>query len=56
MAKRDISVLQLHQGYNIKPIDVADLAEQVIKALPPEKRAVRKEPSILICPKKILGV
>ncbi len=39
MAKRDISVLQLHQGYNIKPIDVADLAEQVIKALPPEKFA-----------------
>ena len=37
MANQDISVLQLHQGYNIKPIDVSDLAEQVIKSLPPEK-------------------
>lgn len=39
MAKPNISVLQLHQGYNIKPIDVSDLAEQVIKSLPPEKFA-----------------
>src|SRR5690554_6930516 len=38
MTKRT-SVLQLHQEYNIKPIDIADLAEQVIKALPQEDYA-----------------
>ena len=37
MTKRKTSILQLHQGYNIKPIDVSDLAEQAIKAFPKEK-------------------
>lgn len=37
MSKQIYSVMQLHQGYNIKPIDVSDLAEQVIKALPQEQ-------------------
>lgn len=36
MVKRRSSILQLHQGYNIKPIDVSDLAEQTLKAFPPE--------------------
>lgn len=34
MSKRATSILQLHQSYNVKPIDVSDLAEQVIKAIP----------------------
>ena len=35
-----IKVLQLHPDYNVKSIDVSDLAEQIIKGLPAERYEV----------------